>query len=665
MNRLITRVAGLVAAVVLLWAPPAPAETYVFYEFEFQKDGIDWPDTPPGIALDGAFTTPDGVRIGNYTNNNLFVDDNFLLPRQNIGFEIDGSALWADPKISSGGGLAPGPSLEFDFTGADYAASFFEFWFAWSADTDILDMTVYDSLGNSVEFGVVLDEAFDPGPAFADGLGYAGPVFFGYDELQPLANIESIVLNLEPAATLGGTEQFLVDDFYAELDMPHDGGDGEFDPDNSDVFPQDGLTGLRTNRLRNSFGGSFDFEIVNGGTGGTEISVELIDSDPELTPGSPIENETIDGFETIDSGPIVTYTADLPSGRYEAQARVVNDLNPDDPDDLVDYTVDILDPPLLTDNADQSVDTTTGPAPIVIANAPAGPHAGALRAGIEITGIDISHSGFALQDIGVGDFLAAGESLNGQVTFNPNGQLATTHSGTLTIASQMNSEAGGFLNGDQPVDDIVWTLLGATVPVEEIDTAQATAGQDLAELGLDVQNESTAVDILAGASTAAQAISLALNPDDGGFGPGFASSAVIVGDPVDIEFGGEGGVYVLQIVVSGEGLSQAKKESLRIKVYDPEADTWVDAVTKNSNYDPAHRLENPAGRYSPDTTFDEFIAAGGVIDPGYQGTYFDGDNMALWGVYDHNTVFGAGYIPEPATMVLLGLGGLMLMRRRR
>ena len=86
----------------------------------------------------------------------------------------------------------------------------------------------------------------------------------------------------------------------------------------------------------------------------------------------------------------------------------------------------------------------------------------------------------------------------------------------------------------------------------------------------------------------------------------------------------------------------------------PSSGLWVNAV---------------AGNFGGTATFmgvGAFSALGDTNpadDLGYWGV--DAADDTVWAVVDHNSDFAADVVPEPATLCLLALGGLAMLRRRK
>jgi hypothetical protein len=286
-----------------------------------------------------------------------------------------------------------------------------------------------------------------------------------------------------------------------------------------------------------------------------------------------------------------------------------------------------------------------------IANAAAGPHAGALRAGIEITDVAVSGSGFSVTGIETGDWIGAGQTLNAEAHFNAIGKLAGTYFGSAEVSSVMNSQPGSFLNGRTPMDDVVWQLR-YTVPTITDDMADFGVGQDFS---LAIAATDTAAALVGGSSSTAQEVALGFigNPETGGEG-----TAAIVGSAVEIHFEQDGDLYVLQLTYDDASLPPGMLETdLRLLFFDPDLNAWIDAIDANS--------DGGAGEQFHLGSFSDFVATlgGGPLPLSAHGV--DIEENTVWAVLNHASVFAAGVVPAPGTATLLVLSLLVFARRQR
>ncbi len=626
-----------------------------FYTFDRNVDATWWPDSPPGLLPDDSWWTDDsGMSLYNYTNNNVFVDGNYQAAG-NSGL-ISGAALWGNPLNSPWW-----PTLNFEFydTPQGYADTV-SFDFAWAIAGDYPSSELWiglsDSEGNYEDVYYPLDHFFDAGPAFGGFEGAGGSIYI--EPVGSLTNIQAMWLNLELIATAGGTGEFAIDNFSINGGAGG-GGDMIGDPLDSslyvatDIGELEGLLGVGTNRLRGSFGGSFELFVHNDGSGSTTFSVQVDPGGMDL--GAPAANETIHPGQWASTGTLVSYDANLSSGMYEAQATIVNDLNGGDGDDVVWMKLTVYDAPQLTDNSGSPIDAGVD-GTVWLANAAAGPHVGAKRADVEITGVSVSGQGFSVDGISVGDFVNPGEQQAGQAFFDPTGKLAGLYEGELTVAMAMASEEQGYLNGKQSMADVVWQLR-YTVPVLTEDAGVVGAGSDFAAAGLGISGTDTAAALVGGESSTTQNVSLAFigNPEAGGF-----STAALAGQAVEVHFDAAGDVYVLQLTYDENALPAGMVEAdLRLLYFDPGLNAWIDAIDANS--------DGGVGEQFVLSSFGAFEAGlgGGALPLSAHGLDMVGNTV--WAVLDHASVFGMGVIPEPGS-ALLFMTGLALTaagRRRR
>ncbi|MGB0766523.1 MAG: PEP-CTERM sorting domain-containing protein [Phycisphaeraceae bacterium] len=112
--------------------------------------------------------------------------------------------------------------------------------------------------------------------------------------------------------------------------------------------------------------------------------------------------------------------------------------------------------------------------------------------------------------------------------------------------------------------------------------------------------------------------------------------------------------------------------------YDEDTNAWVNAILGNSNVDSytdrtvtIDGVEQTQFEYQQEnlfrnTSYEDYLAlTGGNLVLGQYG--YDLDENVVWAVIDHNSSFGGGIndVPEPSSALLVGLGGLLLLRRRR
>jgi len=492
-------------AVIMAIAPATPCLSQSFsYTHTSGADGdgfvwdFDFPPTGLNDLPDGdTFITQDhSVNYGNFSGNPTFFDSNYLAAGNSS--RIDGDAWWGNPTFG-------GNEIELGFfntiDGGVNSVSFDLAWAILGNDArDFLFMTVCDSEGREAFCDGFLGTPFNAGPAFGGFDGAEGRITINSQNLvddfteEPFVDIQDVILDLNEILTDGGTGEFAIDN------VSINGPGGGLDLAHSDIHPGDlggGLIGTGTNRLSTfQFFVPFSFDVSNEGTGGTTFSVTLDPtSDPAFVVETPATNAMINGRETTPSGPIAAVPLGAPSGLYEASATVSNDLNASDPDETVVHSITISDPPSLSDDSGAPVQADADPA-IFIANAAAGPHAGAQRAGGEVTGSTTTGAGFSVTGLETDAFVAAGEVGNGTVEFNRFGRLSSTYNGTHTVDLKMNSAPGSFLNGREPVPSVTWNLQYDLTDINA-DSASVVNGQSY-DQQVGINNVSTAATLIDG-----------------------------------------------------------------------------------------------------------------------------------------------------------------------
>jgi len=640
MNRNAPLLRFLVAFCALLGMSLAGEETYS-YTFANATDGTNWPN----VLADGD-SVSEGFDVYNEINNAVMFTANYVAAGN--ASLIDGEALWGNPRHDS---QMNSPYVDFEFddffaedeidgewTMVDQVTSV-SFDFAWAnsagnptqpppLEAVDIEVTAYD--GSTVSTAIQLAERFPHGLG-GSGQGWQGRVVLAAADLG-LENIEKVVVDLGRLLALGDgfTTEFAIDN----LDVIVNGEEGP-PPSPSNVFPvsrrsDDGLTGYYTNSLR--IPGNFTSinDVRNDGETAATFTVTLTAGDPAFHQPEPVVNEPIDPLGRVLGA--VSWEVDreaIPSGTYTGHFLVVNDTNPEDPDNRVDFTFELYDPPELTDNAGAPVELP-GAGRVTVSNAAAGPHAGALRASVKVAGLSMSNPAFTLSGIAAGDQLDPGQSLTGAVSFDPGNLPAGTYTGELRMKLEMAAQGHGFLNYAQPVPDIVWNLRATVGGVPE-DTVSVAPGEDIGDSGLGISDPDTGVTILGGVSGEAQDVTLSFNenpPEDG--------TAPVV-TPFDVTFTGTAPVYVLAVSYSDDALPPGRSEmDLRIEVHDPNTGAWVPAESLNSDPTP------PAGAAPYAGSFDSYLTTlgGGALDDADLGAFgVDAENNQAWVVIDHASTF--------------------------
>lgn len=439
---------GAVALAAVLAVVSATQGQSAFYTFDPTVDQETWPASPPGLLPNDYHLTDDQVAFYNWTSNNLFIDDNYQAA-SNSGL-ISSPAVWGNPKSF-------GDVVHIDFVNTQNGAvDSVEFDFAWATagydSPQYLYIDVWDSQGNYDWLEVYLDTTFQAGGAFGGFQGAAGHVVI--EPFNSLVDIEQFEILVYDVATPGGTNEIAFDNFSVNGST---GGQGD-----SDIEVVDGVVGISSNSipLPNVFTLSVDVR-NNGATAATYsvlISGDFYDAYNQV-------NLPIGGGQTIDHGAIASINSNQPSGMYSGQMQIVNNSNPEDPTETIDLGFSIWDLPQLSDNSASTINPGVS-GTVSIANAAAGPHAGALRAAVRVTAVNVSGSGFSVSNLAVNDEVRAGQTLSGTVSFDATGKSPGTYNGTLTVSLEMGSinDEGNFsyLNFKPAVDDIVWNL-SATV----------------------------------------------------------------------------------------------------------------------------------------------------------------------------------------------------------
>lgn len=598
-------------------------------------DGFVWDvdDPPSGLNNldDGdSFYTPDGVEYYNYSGNTSFFDDSYQVAG-NSG-RIDAEAWWMNP-LDGGDGL-----LEFTFFDTEEGGiDTLSFDFAWATSTDhapeFLELQVmdYDLVSNRDEYvyfaSIPLDDVF---PGFSGFDGRAGRVTLDVADLtddftgEPFTTINDVLItNLDEIMTFAGSSEVAIDNVAINSDAVGPG---------SNVRPQ-GFNAT-TKYLRGTFDPGVQLQVINDGTGGTTFSAFLDPtSDAQFYSDMPATNEPIARGEVVNTGSVARIDKDEPSGTYVAQVRVVNDLEATDPDELYEYTVLMFDAPQLSDNCETEIDTAGGPT-LTISNAAAGPHAGAMRAGVEVTARVLT-SGFGAVGMQVGDFVEPGETEVAAATFNRYGKLSKTYNGTFRLELKMNSEAGSFLNGNQPVPDIEWNLT-STLEDTLNDSAAIGAGANYQDT-IGVNTATTAATTIDGQSPGAQAVSMSIEANSG-------TNGTVVSDAIDLSFSADSGLYVLQLTFEPAALpGVVDAEDLRLLVLDETTTTWGEAIDNNSNAG--------AGGTLFLGSFTDYLngPGGGLLDGADLSDYgVDVATGTAWAVLDHASIFSLGVLANSA-----------------
>jgi hypothetical protein len=602
-------------------------------------DGFNWPASPTGQIDNDYFGTPQGIYIYNGIGNNLFYDDNYQTLGN--GSHISGEAMWGNPLDNGSGGY-----LEIDLsTFNPGVVTDVSFDFAWSqagvpAAPDSLVIYFQDSDGRTMIDSFQLSQTFF---GLGGGTGYEDYLSFNINNLIDDGNVDGgnfidiayMEIYVDDIFNGGNSSEFAIDNFATNS------AGGGLDPENSNVFPGElngGLIGQSTKWLRTtstSFVGFGPFAVSNDGFGGTTYSVALAPTtDPEWIVNSPATGETIYAGQQLNegSGDVAYLDRNNPSGNYHADVVVSNDLNALDPDETVLWNLELYDAPALSDNTGATVQVHLGNS-LFISNAAAGPHPGALRAGVEVSNFQTTGPfkfNTSSGDLVNGAFVGAGQTKTAFIQFNRYGLISGTHSGTASISLEMNSAPGSYLNGDPPLPDKVWNLSYNLTDVAS-DSAGFHGAESLGPNLLGVNNADTAATLLAGISSNNQVAAMVITADPG-------TNADLMGAPIDLTLASN--LYVLQFTYLDGNLPVGILESqLQVLFYDTIAGEWDVAVDGNSGG--TTTFFN--GSYAA------YLAAvgGGVLDAGDLGAFgVDTVNNHAWAILDHASIFGVGILTE-------------------
>jgi autotransporter-associated beta strand protein len=471
-----------------------------------------------------------------------------------------------------------------------------------------------DALGNEVAFD-------DDSSVFGNGLGAGFGSTVGAD-----GTIRLNVTGYPDFDFVGDHDE--IGDYTLSIRV------GNGDPADSNVFPTDLFGELETHYLRDSssFPATLFISVGNDGEGATSFSVVHL-PDGELVDPQTAVNMAIGPGLKRRFFPVAELPTDLPSGRYTSTVEVRNELNNDDPSELLELAVEIYDPPVLTDNSGGTIQVGVNPN-LAIANAPAGPHPGALRAGALVTDVTVSGRGFGVQGFGLGTFIAPGEQHAASATFDRFGQLSGLHTGTISVDFEMTSSPFDFLNGEEPVPSANWNVEYTLDTINSDSAIVDLFGTFDNRIG--VNNENTAATLVDGAASATQTINMQFVASPG---DGFSTIPQLATDVVDLQFSAPGDPHVLQFTYAEENIPTALNENdLRLIFFD--GDDWRFAVNGNS--------DGGAGSSFFAGSYDDYLASINGGAPALSTFGLDTVANQLWAVLDHASPFAAGSIfPAP------------------
>ncbi|GMU24104.1 MAG: hypothetical protein AMXMBFR13_41810 [Phycisphaerae bacterium] len=616
------------ASLGLLFATLGLAQPSYTFTSGFQGDGFQWPASPTGLLDGDGFFTPDGIGFYNYIGNNLFFDIQYQVVGNADGF--DGDALWGNPTDMNYG------SIDIDFYNYGPVQTV-GFHFAWSAPgfpeatPDAVEVYLEDSEGRSTYQTWFLGSTFTGLGGFD---GYSDYIYFeaynlydDYGEGEPFVDIAWIYINLNPIIDGGPSSEFGIDNF----EVDRSGTTGELYPSVNGGSINISGSGIALSALRGPGTESIGLEVTNGSSSDTIYSTQLLPGG-DLTDEGQINNAFIASGQTIYTPHLASIDQSLPSGEYTSTIRVINEDNPQDPDDDVNLFIRLFDSPDLT--APSPVDVTGGQdAQLSNAAAPAN----GFRASVKVTGTSVSGP-FEVTGLGAGTPVRPGETVQAQVDFERYGQLSGEHSGTLTASLEMAAYAGlnqdiqVFLADPQPVPNQQWTL-NATLADMLTDSAGYSPGAPLGPGVVGVNSSTTAGTLLGGTANSTGNVSMELTSAPTG------DTTSVVRQATDADFSTAVPVHVVQITYRDIDLCPSQTEgNLRLLAFDSEASDWELAVNGNS--------DGGAGASFFSGSFDAFAATlGGNPLSSALGTHgLDTTNNHVWAVLDHEGMFGAGEV---------------------
>ena len=610
---------------VLVLASPLLAQVSYTFSSGFNGDGFDWPASPTGLLSADAFYTPEGIEFINYTGNNVFFDSQYQVIGNAPGFS--GDALWGNPLDLGYGaidisfyGYGPVQRIAFDF--------------AWSVagspwgTPDSVYVHFQDSEGHSTTLLYFLPDTFTG----FDG-GSAGHLAFSAVDLtddytgEPFVDIQWMSVDLWPVITDGPSSEYGIDNFVVD---GHEAGSGELYPS---VYTGSGLANVSGGTLGHSFlrgsGTAFvGIQVTNGTENDTTFST-ILEPGGDLDDAGQISHSFIAADQTLYTPSVVSIDRAKPSGTYESQITVVNDLNPFDPDDTVTLAIYLFDPPSLT--APSPVDVTAEEK-IQLGNATA--PANGYRAAVKVTDRSIIGP-FAVAGLMNGAAVKPGETVQAAVTLNRFGQLSGNHDGTFTASLQMTAFMGIYsveilLAEAEPIPDVSW-MLQATLTDTLADSLAYAPGDPLGPGRIGVNSAKSAATIVGGVASANGNVHMALSPVAGDEITG------VLGHGVETSFTSTVPVHVVQWTYGDEDLCPAIVEAnLRLLFFDADTGTWKPAVHGNS--------DGGAGAAFHAGSFQAFAnSLGGAPLSSVLGAHgVDTVNNHIWAVVDHQGLFGIG-----------------------
>ncbi|WP_425397400.1 PEP-CTERM sorting domain-containing protein [Aeoliella sp.] len=610
------------------------ASGQVFYTFTSgpSGDGFDWPASPTGLLPGGFdFHTPDGVDFYNYTGNNLFFDNNYQVAGNSP--DIDGDAIWGNPNSGS---------VDVNLSGLGTQSVSFSFAQSMGSEPfqtdDFIEIYVEDSEGRATYHYAPLSNTFTGLGGFD---GYSDTVqidtsfLMDDDELVdggPFVDIEYIYIEMYGLDNTVEPAEFAIDNF--SLDGGGGNGTDQLYPSVNGGQINVSNSTNSTNTLRGIGLHGQGIEVTNDALTSTTFSIEIVPGG-DLTPAGLPSGASIGPLSTQFNPNVATIDRSLPSGSYESDFTIINDGDPLDPDNSLTLNMNLFESESLTGNF-SGVDVAAFE-DVTLGNA-AAPEGG-FRAAVKVTATQTTGP-FSVDDFPIEQRVLDGELIQANVAFHRFGQLSGPHVGTYTVSLEQAAfvvnefvDLEVFLANKEPVPDESWTL-NYTLTNSNNDNANFTAGFGYAGR-LGVNRFEVAATLIDGTSSTNQNVGMQFTTDPD------PSSAEIIGDPVDLQFGGGAGdPYVLQFTYDEFLVPEGFAESqLEVLWYDPVAEEWTLAIDGNSS--------------STSTFFagswEEYLAGPGgeVFDASDLGAFgVDVANNHVWVALDHASIFAVGVLSE-------------------
>lgn len=269
---------------------------------------------------------------------------------------------------------------------------------------------------------------------------------------------------------------------------------------------------------------------------------------------------------------------------------------------------------------------------------------GAQRAAAEIASTTIDETRFTLgSGLDNGTQIAAGGSTSATVSVDQTGLLnGTVLSGILTAnLEHADQTIAGTSTGD--LGSIDWNLVH-TVVGNVASSGNSDVGNGDSYAGLNLNSGGQQATLAEGTATAATTVEMSFNAAPA---TTVTNDTLRVGDVLTLN-GTDGDIVVLQMSYDPASLVSVNEQDLRLSWLDTSSDEWVLAIDGNTGGSPA------------------------LIQDAYNNSHFtlgnhgiDTVNNTVWAVINHNSDFAVTVIPEPTSLVLLGLGSLGLLARRR